>query len=545
MTRFEMEFCGVSFFGARQSLGRSVTRLLAGLAACAGTVSLPAHASGWPFAGGGLQNTRSNPFEFELNPWTVGSLKTKWVFNTTGDVSATPTVDDVNVYIPDWGGYLYAINKSTGRAVWSRKISDYTGNPNSMSRTSPAIYNDTIIVGDSAAGASGAVIAINKLTGALLWKTKADPSALANITSSPVVYGGRVYVGVAAVKDEGQSAFVPNYTPTSRGSAIALDVNTGAILWQTYMAPVGYSGAGIWGSTPVVDTKRGSLYVTTGNNYSTPASVQGCLGAAGANRRAQLACLDPADYVDAVLALDLTTGRVKWAQRLQGFDTYNASCFPFITNPATPCPVPTGPDYDFGSGPNLFQVLGANWIPQDVIGAGQKSGIYWMLNADTGAVIRGVQVGPGGYLGGIEWGAAVGFDRVYVAISNNEHTWYRLSPSGTPYNAGSWAGVDLDTGYIDWQVKVSGSDPIDPTYGAMGFGALTFAGGVVYAGSMSGDMVALDAATGTTLWTFPSGGSVAGGPAVVDGVVYWGSGYIQPFLHIGVGNNRLYAFSLW
>ena len=47
-------------------------------------------------------------------------------------------------------------------------------------------------------------------------------------------------------------------------------------------------------------------------------------------------------------------------------------------------------------------------------------------------------------------------------------------------------------------------------------------GGVVYAGSEDGKVYALDAADGSELWSFPTGGSCSVG-AVVDGVVYAGS----------------------
>ena len=72
-------------------------------------------------------------------------------------------------------------------------------------------------------------------------------------------------------------------------------------------------------------------------------------------------------------------------------------------------------------------------------------------------------------------------------------------------------------------------------------GAASVANGVVYAGSFSGMMVAMDAKTGAVLWTFQSGGSVLDGPAIADGVVYWGSGYahIKP----GKPNNMVFAFA--
>ena len=67
------------------------------------------------------------------------------------------------------------------------------------------------------------------------------------------------------------------------------------------------------------------------------------------------------------------------------------------------------------------------------------------------------------------------------------------------------------------------------------------ANGILYAGSYSGAMYALKAETGEVLFTFASGGSVIDAPSIVNGTVYWGSGYrnIPP----GTGNNKVYAFT--
>jgi polyvinyl alcohol dehydrogenase (cytochrome) len=82
----------------------------------------------------------------------------------------------------------------------------------------------------------------------------------------------------------------------------------------------------------------------------------------------------------------------------------------------------------------------------------------------------------------------------------------------------------------------------DPTPGTLDLGSVSVANGVMYAGSDAGQMYALDASTGTILWSFASGGAVIDGPSIVDGVLYWGSGYrnIPP----GIGNNKVYAFTL-
>ena len=66
------------------------------------------------------------------------------------------------------------------------------------------------------------------------------------------------------------------------------------------------------------------------------------------------------------------------------------------------------------------------------------------------------------------------------------------------------------------------------------------ANGVIYAGSNSGQMYALDATTGNILWNFASGGTVLDGPSIVDGALYCGSGYREID---GTGNNKVFAFT--
>jgi polyvinyl alcohol dehydrogenase (cytochrome) len=307
---------------------------------------------------------------------------------------------------------------------------------------------------------------------------------------------------------------------------VAINAATGEILWQTYTEPDnhgrtdGYSGNAIW-QPPAIDAARGLLYTGTGNNYEVPDSVKACL--ASSSMQQQPGCFAADDYFDSALALDLKTGQVKWSRRLQGIDVWTVAC---NRNPTQiSCPVPASPDYDLsGSGPNLLP---------NIVGFGQKSGIYWALNPDTGAIVWSSVVGPGSTLGGIEWGTATDGTRIYVAITNANHLPYKLV-NGTTITWGAWSALDVATGKILWQT----ADPAN----ALDMGAVSVANGVVYAPSFSGNMHALDAASGKVLFTFPSGGAVLDGPAIADGVVYWGSGYkkVSP----GTPNNKLYALSL-
>jgi polyvinyl alcohol dehydrogenase (cytochrome) len=157
-------------------------------------------------------------------------------------------------------------------------------------------------------------------------------------------------------------------------------------------------------------------------------------------------------------------------------------------------------------------------------------------------------------MGGMEWGTAYDGDRIYASITNQHHIQYELTEHGIISNAtvsgGSWAALDPIKGTILWQTADPQVETL-PSLGVVGvwdLGPVTVANGVVYVSSMAKladqyQMLALDATTGVILWKFGAGSSVNSGPAVVDGTVYWGSGYSRSRAE-GSGNNRLYAFSI-
>ncbi len=520
-------------YDASLSRAALISVLSLGMALSAQSESDESRSGQWRIAGQNLSNTWSQPAERSISPANVKGLAPKWVFTTGGDVSATPTVDGDAVYFPDWGGNLFAVEKNSGRLIWSHKISDYDGVDGSISRVSPAVEGNQVIIGDILNGKqvhNGAnVISVDRETGILLWMTKVDNHPAAIITGSPVVFDGVVYVGVSS--SEETLALDPAYPCCSfRGSVVALDEKNGAMLWKTFdmpdngRQPGGYSGGAVW-QPPAIDPKRGTLFVGTGNNYTAPADVEACQKATPTAN-----CVAADDFFDTALALDLKSGQVKWAKRLQGIDTFTATCGFGAGRPPSGnqnCPVPSSPDFDFGgAGPNL---LG------NIVGFGQKSGIYWALNPDNGNIVWARLVGPGSSLGGIEWGTATDGQRIYVAIANRFNVPYTLVPSGQQITWGSWSALDVANGNILWQTA-------DPTAGTIDTGSVSVANGVMYAGSFSGQMYALDTTTGKILWNFASGGSVIDGPSIVDGTLYWGSGYrnIPP----GIGNNKVYAFTL-
>jgi polyvinyl alcohol dehydrogenase (cytochrome) len=126
-------------------------------------------------AGQNIDDTHYQAAEHEISPASVGRLAPRWTLTTAGAISATPTVYDGTVYVPDYGGKLWAVAAGSGQVLWSRDISTYTGVADDQSRTSPAVYDDELILGDGwilSPNTSGArVFAVDRRTGQPQWST--------------------------------------------------------------------------------------------------------------------------------------------------------------------------------------------------------------------------------------------------------------------------------------------------------------------------------------------------------------------------------------
>ena len=162
----------------------ALTAAVAGMLAVGvtGAVAQPGGAAPgqWPMAGQNIDDTHFQAAEHVLAPANVGLLAPRWTLTTAGAVSATPTVSDGVVYVPDYGGKLWAVAAGSGRVLWSRDISGYTGVAGDVSRISPAVYRDELILGDGwilNPAASGArVFAVSRHTGSWPGPPRSTPT---------------------------------------------------------------------------------------------------------------------------------------------------------------------------------------------------------------------------------------------------------------------------------------------------------------------------------------------------------------------------------
>jgi polyvinyl alcohol dehydrogenase (cytochrome) len=544
-----------------------------------GNLDCSADAGDWPMFGQNVCNTGSQANAGSISTTTASTLGPKWVVDMTsvysggGDISATPTVTGGYVYVTDWGGNITKLAAGTGAVAWTKSIGDILSAagisklPGFASRNAPVVTGGLVIFGAlrgtslaMSPGPSAYLIALDQNDATLKWATLLDQHEAAIIAGSPVLDGNTLYVGVSSQEEYYTflSIFNPGKTYSCcsfRGSVVAVNATTGAVQWKTYtiadsifwpkgVAPLdggnfgtpdtpppahAWAGGAVWSSTPVVDRKRKLLYITTGNNYKNVAADAD----AGA---------DQGNYIDSVMALSTDNGAVKWARSFPegGKDVWTTADM-------------SGPDSDFGAGANLF-TANVDGEPMDLVGAGQKSGVYWALDANTGAGVWSQKVGTTGHLGGIHWGTATDGTAIYMETNFEGSNPFLLGGkgkfAGMSVSTGIWSAIDTGSGNILWQIP----NPALPTgtlNGASANGPVAVTNGVLFAGSMdaNGTMFALNAATGDVLWSFQSGGTVYGGPAIANGVVYWGCGYPNGVgagsrpLGFGSTCHKLYAFA--
>jgi polyvinyl alcohol dehydrogenase (cytochrome) len=212
-------------------------------------------------------------------------------------------------------------------------------------------------------------------------------------------------------------------------------------------------------SSPAIDVGRGAVYVSVGD----------CVGSGATG------------FAESLVALDADTGALQW-----GF---------------TPIPAGDLKDLDFVASPNVFTAP-EGMVTEPLIGAGNKNGIYYAVDQDTGTLVWQQPLVSGGPLGGFNASTGVAFGNVYAGTF-----------TGPPFIS----AFGTTNGTVAWRCPTAECD-------AFSFGPPGIAAGAVLIGDSAGQLRAFDVTTGALLQKLTLGGDISSGPAIVNDMVFVGTG---------------------
>ena len=423
---------------------------------------------------------------------------------------------------PDWPGFGYddanslrvsAMGFTGEHLVDTLELAWEIGDIGGVTGT-PAITDDVVYFGDW----YGVLRAVDLDSGSIIWATERE-GRRNGITASPLVTAARVYVSDLA------------------GYLHAFDRRTGSHVWSvalepdlstaaTFSSPVEADGRIIIGTVSMPPDRGGTLgfrgsvvaldawtgeeawRLAVGSAEPGSGTAIGIWSSAAVDRARHMAYIgtgntnrgDPTDSLgNALLAFDYRTGEVVWLYR-------------FVTDAVDD-------DVDVGAAPNLFAIDG-----RDVVGVGCKCGDYAVLDRDTGELVWLTALTPGGPPGGVMTTSAFDTDAVYV------HSYDFTRDPGQEHVF----SLDLRDGAIRWQRVFENADWAAP--------GRVLVNGVLLQGTTEA-LVALDAATGETLWSQQLRGQIGGGISASWG--YLLVGYNDGWDLESAAGGGLVAFEGW
>lgn len=449
-------------------------------------------------------------------------LKLKWAFGFPGGAAAwgPVTVAGGWLFTGSDNGAVYALDPKSGCVHWSFEAKAGV-------RTAVAVGPAVGISGVRYVAYFGDVwanvYAVDAETGRQLWTTLVEDYKQRRILASVVLDGqrNRLYVPVTSL--EGMAAPNLSYECCKfRGSVVALDTRTGKQLWKHFSHPeppqplrknlagtqlYGPAGGAVW-DTPTMDSTRGALYFGTGNDYIWPAT----------------------EYSDAIVAVDLSSGQLRWRQQLLQGDANDGGCGTTEEEQKQNCPnwaeLPTGTE-DVATSPILRTLRNGRRV---LIGMTQST-LTAALDPDrNGAVIWKRHASP---LGPIADGG------VYGAVADNEKLYVPLYfRDGT----GGMVALQIDSGQQVWftqNPKPTCPEPKANWCNSGNYAAAAVIPGVVFAGAIDGTLRGYSTDDGHVLWESQTrrpfetvnGVTATGGsihfqpPTIVNGMLYIASGW--------------------
>lgn len=425
-----------------------------------------------------------------INAGNVRELKLAWKLPLEHYVTHAPLLHNNRLYFTDWAGQAYAADAATGKIIWKKKLYDPEMKWAWHGLAGRGVIADDLLI---EASVEGNAFALDAASGDVKWKIDFAPENKYAGSFNPLLfYDGLVYVGVSSV-EEHIAEQEPKYKPAFRGKIVAINSRTGKIAWQRELVDKPSNGVAVW-TTFALDRDSGLLFATSGNNYTG----------------------EPSKYSDAMLALDSKSGEIRWARQILERDVWT---------PAEP----TGPDFDFAGGPQLFEA-NINGSTRKLVGAAQKSGIYWVFDRANGEVVWKANVSYGGVTGGMHSDASVGEGVIYCWGNNSFD--HGIDPAESAMNV---AALDAATGKILWKKNKSQQS------------ALTTAGflsqDVYLVPSLDGKIHAYRASDGEMIWHSEEvPGPMSSSIVVVGNMLFATSGMPKMFSFFE-GGNGVYAYT--
>ena len=485
--------------------------------------ALNAGAPQWNGWGRDLGNSRYQP-KPGFAAADIPKLKVKWAFSYPGTKNTEAVIFGGRVFAASMAGKAYSLDAATGCVHWRYDFRGGARATMSLGKNPRAASGWAVYLGDDRMF----MRALDAGSGQELWTTKVADHRVGRITGSPALHDGVLYVPLSA-SEESQGNVASYNCCTFIGTVVAVDALSGKVLWKqailnetphaTRPNPAGSqmygpAGGAIW-SAPTIDAKRGQLYVSTGDSYTEvdhPTS-------------------------DAVVAMDLKTGAIRWVNQVLAADNFMSGT---INGPLGV----RGPDFDFGSSPNLITVGS-----RSLVMTGNKSSIVYAMDPATGKMVwQTPKLGMGSPAGGVEWSTATDGRMVYAPLAD------RVDRGGRP----GLVALEAASGRVLWRVDAPRVDPCNVPSGQCRPGysqAATAIPGAVFTGAQDGHLRAYAAADGKLLWDFdttvprdtvngmkaaPGGYLDMGGPTIAGGMMFVHSGYNGS----AGANNLLLAFTV-
>ncbi len=477
----------------------------------------------------------------QITPANIAGLKPAWVYQSreAGKWECTPIVLDGVLYITERPNLVTALDGRTGRQLWTyrRPLPDDVRSCCGPVNRGLAILGDALFL----CTFDCHVVCLDAATGKERWDVViADYRTGNSMTVAPLALKDKIIVGISG-GEFGIRGFIDAYDP-----------KTGKQLWRRWTIPApGEKGSETWGANDLWKRGGGATWVTGTYDPELNTLYWGIGNPApdynGDDR--------PGDnlYTNSVLALNPDNGEIRWHYQYTPHDLH---------------------DWDSNQVPVLIDTE-LDGKPRKLLAHANRNAFFYLLDRTNGEFIAGAAMGKQTWAKGLDAKGRPILQPNTVPTPEGVLVYPGLEglvnwppPSYSPQTRLFYVQAKEDQGQVFYKLKGDYDDA--PNYegggtrnvlGAESFGAikaidpttakvrwefreqsssncavLTTASGLLFSGTREGQFYALDAANGTPLWRFTTGGGIHGGP-----VTYLLDGKQQVAIASGQG---LFVFSL-